>query len=263
MKINQLPLDIVSHSDEAAYKYLYCVIRSEQPFSLAIHGVAGPNHTIHTIHYRDLAAVVSNSPILAYENTRQNMTAHMRVLEEVMREQTILPLKFNSVSTSIDHVREGLLKPAYEELLARLASVAGRIEMSVKAFWRKDVLYREIVAEHEDIRLLRDRIANRTPESTYHDRIKLGRMVEKALIAKREHERKHALARLRPYTEDVRIREPATERMAFNVALLLEASKRDAFEESLNALDREETQRMMLKCVGPAPLYNFVQLTLG
>jgi hypothetical protein len=180
-----------------------------------------------------------------------------------MREQTILPLKFNSVSTSIDHVREGLLKPAYEELLARLASVAGRIEMSVKAFWRKDVLYREIVAEHEDIRLLRDRIANRTPESTYHDRIKLGRMVEKALIAKREHERKHALARLRPYTEDVRIREPATERMAFNVALLLEASKRDAFEESLNALDREETQRMMLKCVGPAPLYNFVQLTLG
>ncbi len=255
--------DTHSGDGEPARKYLYCVIRCKKPRTFAIHGVAGPGHAVHTIHYRDLAAVVSDSPASAYESTRQNMTAHMRVLEKVMREQTILPLKFNSVSASIGDVRNALLKPAYEELLARLASAAGRIEMGVKAFWREDVLYREIVAENEDIRRLRDRIAGRPPDATYKERIKLGQMVEKALFVKRERESEHVLARLRPHAEDVLIREPASERMALNAALLLKASKQGAFEESMTALDREEGERMMLKCVGPAPLYNFIQLTLG
>ena len=71
------------------------------------------------------------------------------------------------------------------------------------------------------------------------------------------------LARLRLHAEDIRIREPASERMALNAAFLLKTSKQAAFEECLGELDREEGRRMMLKCVGPAPLYNFVQLTLG
>jgi hypothetical protein len=252
-----------SSGEESTRKYLYCVIQSKQPQTFGARGVAGPDYPIHTLHYRGLAAVVSDSPAATYEGTRQNMTAHMRVLEEVMREQTILPLKFNSLSATAGDVSGKLLKPAYEELLARLASVAGRVEMGVKAFWREDVLYREIVAANEDIRRLRDRIAGRSPDATYKERIKLGEMVEKALIAKRERESELMLARLRPHAEDIRIREPASERMALNVALLLKSSEQAAFEESLTALDREEGQRMMLKCVGPAPLYNFIQLTLG
>lgn len=248
--------------EELARKYLYCVIRSKKPETYAISGVAGPAYAVQTTHYRDLAAVISDSPAAAYEGTRQNMTAHMRVLEEVMREHTILPLKFNSVSASVDDVCDLLLKPAYEELLAQLESVHGRIEMGVKAFWRGDVLYKEIVAENEVIRGLRDRIAGRPPDATYKERIKLGEMVEKALFAKRERESKQILARLRLHAEDVRIHEASTERMALNAALLLRANKRNAFEESLSALDREEGRRMMFKCVGPAPLYNFIQLTL-
>lgn len=248
---------------DSARKYLYCVIRSKEPRTFAVCGVAGSDHPIHTIHYRDLAAVVSDSPAAAYESTRQNMTAHMRVLEEVMREYAVLPIKFNSLSATVEDARNALLRPAYKELLAKLAGVAGRVEMGVKAFWRESALYGEIVAENEDIRQLRDRIAGRSPDATYKERIKLGEMVEKALFAKRERESQRMLARLRPHVEDVCIREPASERMALNVALLLKTSEQAAFEESLNALDREEGERMTLKCVGPAPLYNFVQLTLG
>ncbi len=268
MKSNQ-PGARAKHSnagsgDEAlARKYIYCVIQSKEPLTFSVCGVAGSGHPLHTIHHRDLAAVVSDLPAAAYESTRQNMTTHMRVLEEVMREHTILPLKFNSVSASGEAACDALLKPAYDELVARLASAAGRVEMGVKAFWRETVLYNEIVAENEDIRRLRDRIATRPPEATYKERIKLGEMVEKALLAKRERESERMLARLRPYVEDLRIREPATERMALNAALLLKSSEQAAFEESLNALDREESQRMTLKCIGPAPIYNFIQLTLG
>jgi hypothetical protein len=93
--------------------------------------------------------------------------------------------------------------------------------------------------------------------------MKLGELTEKALLAKRERESEQMLARLRPHVEDVGIREAATERMALNAALLVKTTKQAAFEESLNALDRDEGRRIMLKCVGPVPVYNFVQLTLG
>ncbi len=250
-------------SQELARKYLYCVIRSKKPCTFAVAGVVGPYYPIYTVHFRDLAVVVSDTSEKSYDSTRLNMTTHMRVLEAVMKEHTILPLKFNSIAASEEAVLNQLLKPGYDELLTRLDAVAGRVEMGVKAFWRDDVLYQEIVAENDEIRRLRDRIDGRNPDSMYKERIKLGELTEKALLAKRERESEQMLARLRPHVEDVRIREAATERMALNAALLVKKTEQAAFEESLSALDREEGRRIMLKCVGPAPLYNFVQLTLG
>jgi hypothetical protein len=248
---------------DSVRKYLYCVIRSKKPRTFKVPGVVGPHYPIYTVHFRDLAAVVSDTSEKSYDSTRLNMTTHMRVLEEVMKEHTILPLKFNSISASEEAVCNVLLKPAYDELLARLEKVTGRVEMGVKVFWREDVLYREIVAENDDIRRLRDRIDGKNPDSMYKERIRLGELTEKALLAKRARESEQMLARLRPHVEDVCIREAVTERMALNVALLLEKSKQASFEESLNTLDQEEGRRITMKCIGPAPLYNFVQLTLN
>jgi hypothetical protein len=173
-------------SQDSARKYLYCVIRGKEPRTFKVAGVVGPHYPIYTIHFRELAAVVSDTSEKYYDSTRQNMTTHMRVLEEVMKEHTILPLKFNSIAASEEAVHEKLLEPGYDEMLTRLDKVAGRVEMGVKVFWREDVLYREIVAEHDDIRRLRDRIDGRNPDATYKERIRLGELTEKALMAKRE-----------------------------------------------------------------------------
>lgn len=244
-------------------KYLYCVIRASEPMTFAPPGVAGPDHPVYTINHRDLAAVVSDSPEARYEGIRRNMTAHMRVLEEVMRDHPILPIRFNSVSPSREAVVQRILRNGHDELIARLDQVAGRIEMGVKAFWRDDALYREIIAEHDDIRRLRDRIAGRTPEATYRERIRLGEMVEKALAVKRERESARMLARLSPLAERLRLHEPASERMALNAALFLKAGQRPALERTLAELDKDIGERIMLKCVGPTPPYNFVELILA
>ena len=196
-----------SNDREPVRKYLYCVIRGKEPRTFKVAGVVGPHYPIYTIHFRDLAAVVSDTSEKYYDSTRLNMTTHMRVLEEVMKEHTILPLKFNSIAASEEAVHEKLLEPGYDEMLTRLDKVAGHVEMGVKVFWREDVLYREIVAEHDNIRRLRDRIDGRNPDATYKERIRLGELTETALNAKRERESEQMLARLRPYVEDVCIRE--------------------------------------------------------
>ena len=244
-------------------QYIYCVIAADRPLTFATPGIAGADFTVYTINYRDLAAVVSESPARGYENTKRNMTAHMKVLEEAMRSQTILPIRFNSVSPSAAAVRDQVLTPGYDTLKSQLAKFDGHIEMGVKAFWHENVLYNEIVAANDDIRRLRDRIAGRSPDATYRERVRLGEMVEKALEAKRSAERDALIARLRPFTVDMVVHDPLTERMALNAALLMKTSEQKHFEQALNAIDAEEDGRMTFKCVGPVPTYNFVEIALG
>lgn len=243
-------------------RYVYCVIHSDRPLTFATTGVAGPEYQVHTINYQSLAAVVSYSPEESYDGTRRNLTSHMRVLEEVMRERPILPIRFNSVSPSVEDVVKSVLVPGYEKLAAQLDAIAGRIEMGVKAFWREDLLYQEIVAEHANIRQLRDRLSGRSPDTTRGERIRLGEMVEKALQAKRERESADMLARLSPLAEKVRLHEPVNERMILNAALLMKADNQQAFQEKLAALDGELSNRVTFKCVGPVPPYNFVEIRI-
>ncbi|MGB0087543.1 MAG: GvpL/GvpF family gas vesicle protein [Rhodomicrobiaceae bacterium] len=255
--------DITTEDQVTARRYLYCIIHADEPLSFAAPGVAGTEHPVHTINHRGIAAVVSASPATGYESTKRNMTAHMKVLEEVMRSHAILPIRFNSVSPNAEAVRDQVLAPGIDTLTERLAKIDGHIEMGIKAFWREEVLYNEIVAANDDIRRLRDRIAGRPPEATYRERLRLGEMVEKALVAKRARESDAMLAQLCPFAEDVVVRDPITERMALNAALLLKASDQVKLEQSLNALDAEQSGRMTFKCVGPVPPYNFVEIALG
>jgi hypothetical protein len=252
-----------AEADPLARRYLYCIIRTPEPVTFAAPGVAGTEHVIHTVNFRDLGVVVSTSPLEYYESTRRNMTSHMKVLEEVMRSYPLLPIRFNSISPGIDSMIRRFLTPNYDDLLARLDGVTGRVEMGVKAFWRDDILYNEIVEENDDIRRLRDKVATRPPESAYRERIRLGEMTEKALLAKRERESARLVERLQPCSESMCLHEPVSETMALNAAFLVKIGDQSVFERNLNELDAEMGHRVRFKCVGPVPPYNFVQLTLG
>lgn len=244
-------------------RYVYCVYRSSYPRIFKEPGIAGRGYPVYSINHRDLAVVVSASPALRYPCTLRNMTTHMRVQEEVMRSHAILPVQFNTVSPNIESVIDCFLAPAYDELCARLDTIDGRVEIGVKAFWRQDILFREIVMENLDIRTLRDAIAGRSPEASYDDRVQLGEMVEKALRLKRERESEVMLARLKPHAEHLRVSMPVSERMALNAVVFLKADELPGFERSLEELQDELRERMLFKCVGPTPPYNFVELNLG
>ena len=57
-------------------KYVYCIIKSKEPRSFGPVGIGGRGDEVHTVHYEDLAAVVSNTPIIVYDPTRENVLAH-------------------------------------------------------------------------------------------------------------------------------------------------------------------------------------------
>src|SRR6185295_1703102 len=59
-----------SGSDEG--KYVYCIIRSSDEREFGPIGIGEGGNRVYTVHHRDLAAVVSDTPIRIYDPTREN-----------------------------------------------------------------------------------------------------------------------------------------------------------------------------------------------
>src|SRR3954467_3821094 len=53
--------------EETSGKYVYCVIKSERPLSFGMLGIGADAAEVHTVHYRDIAAIVSNTPMVVQD----------------------------------------------------------------------------------------------------------------------------------------------------------------------------------------------------
>ena len=80
----------VAGSEEG--KYVYCIIKSTESRSFGSIGIGGRGDEVYTVHYEGLAAVVSDTPLVVYDPTRDNVFAHEQINETVMREFTVLPM---------------------------------------------------------------------------------------------------------------------------------------------------------------------------
>src|SRR5690349_11569776 len=88
-----------------AGKYVYCIIRSDRVREFGGIGIGG-GQRVYTVQHEDLAAVVSDTPIVIYDPTRENVLAHEFVNETVMKEHTLIPMSFGTVFRSEDDVTE-------------------------------------------------------------------------------------------------------------------------------------------------------------
>src|SRR4051812_28741871 len=84
----------VSAADPNEGKYVYCVIKSERPLNFGMLGIGPEPAEVHTVHFRDIAAIVSNTPMVVQDPTRDNVLAHHRVNETVMKQHTVIPMSF-------------------------------------------------------------------------------------------------------------------------------------------------------------------------
>jgi hypothetical protein len=64
----------------------------------------GGGQRVFTVAFQDLAAVVSDTPIVIYDPTRDNVLAHEFVNETVMKEFTVIPMSFGTVFRSEEDV---------------------------------------------------------------------------------------------------------------------------------------------------------------
>src|ERR1700742_3959151 len=160
-------------------KYVYCIIRSDRQRDFGSLGVGG-GQRVARVASHDLAAVVSDTPIVIYDPTRENVLAHEFVNETVMREHTVIPMSFGTVFRSEDDVSE-LLRSTYQAFSDVLNKMRDKIEFGLKVLWDREKVIANIERENDEIRRLKDEISRHTTTSTYFARMQLGRLVDSAL----------------------------------------------------------------------------------
>ena len=247
-------------------KYLYCIIPCHEDRTFDAVAVGSGDGVVRTVSHGGLAAVVSASPVKQYEGTRQNMMAHQRVLETVMREFTLLPVRFSTVTDSADPVGaiQKLLSARFKEFHGLLREMEGKAELGLKAFWRNEkAVFEEIVAENADIRKLRNSLSGKSPEAIRFDGIPLGRLVKEALGRKRSQEAARILLPLRPIAHRVRENDTLVDRAIVNAAFLVDKKREQDFDQAIRLLDEKLSDRAAFKYVGPVPPYNFVNIVVN
>ena len=248
-----------SAADVNEGKYVYCVIKSERPLSFGTLGIGVEAAEVHTVRHRDIAAVVSSTPIVALDPTRDNVLAHQRVNETVMQEHTVLPMSFGTVFKTDDDIIE-LLRSAYDAFTDVLNKMQDKLEFGLKVLWDRDLIIHEIEAEDEDIRRLKGEISSQKG-STYFARMQYGRLIDAALQARSERYVSEIFEALRNVSVASRSNKPIGDRMIMNAAFLVSRSAEQAFDGRVREIG-QRYDKLTFKFTGPWPPYNFVNIRL-
>jgi len=241
-------------------KYVYCIIRSAAEREFGDIGIGG-SQRVYTVQHNDLAAVVSDTPIVIYDPTRENVLAHEFVNETVMKEHTVIPMSFGTVFRSEEDVTE-LLRSTYQAFSEVLDKMQDKIEFGVKVLWDRDKVVATLEQDNEEIRRLKDEISRHTSSSTYFARMQLGRLVEASLEETGNRYVADIHESLKSVAVASRSNKPIGDRMILNAAFLVNRAQEGAFDERVKEISRKYEDILTFKYSGPWPPYNFVNIKL-
>ncbi len=217
-----------------AGKYVYCIIKADAPRHFGRIGIGAEPTDVTTIHYRDLAAVVSDAPPVIIDSTRDNVLAHERVNETVMRDFTVIPMSFGTVFKTRDDTVE-LLRSASDAFGEVLNKMQNKLEFGLKVLWDREQAIREIEAEDENISRLKEELATQRGP-TYFARMQYGRLVDAALETRSERYVARILEELRDVSVASRMNKPIGDRMIMNAAFLISRDRESAFDSRIKAV---------------------------
>jgi hypothetical protein len=253
--------DVRPGSAAAAGKYVYCIVRSARTEQFGNIGIGGNESPVHVVRYRDLAAVVSDTPLVIYDPTRENVLAHEFVNETVMREHTVIPMSFGTVFRAEEDVLE-LLRSTYQAFSDVLDKMQDKIEFGLKVVWDRDKVLAAIERSNDEIRRLKDEIGRNQLNSTYFARMQLGRLIESALEEAGSKFVSDIHEALKPVSVAIRSNKPIGDRMLLNAAFLVDRNGERAFDEKVRDVSRQYEDLLTFKYTGPWPPYNFVNIKL-
>jgi hypothetical protein len=257
-------------------RYIYCIIDGDLPTRYGPMGIDGESD-VFAVPHQGRAAVVSSVSAQKVAISRPNAVAHQRVMEAAMqRGHVVLPVRFNTIAEEtnrktaeqriIDHVLVG----KRHEILDLLSTMRGVVEIGVKGLWTDmEAVFRDIVERHPEIQSLRRKLlaaggpggARRGPP-TMAGQVRLGEMVKKALEARKRDKQAALLGRLAPLARESKTNTTFGDAMFVNLALLVDEPRQQDVEGVLSAFEAEEGGLVKLRCVGPLPPCNFLELVI-
>jgi len=238
---------------------VYGIIRGNNEISLGITGLGGSSQ-VYTVSNQGLGCVVSDYSgpefsSMSKEDLVRCLFAHQVVVENVMREYTVLPVKFGTVLATRDKVHD-LLAQGYSQFADALAWIEDKVEVEVAATWDTAQVLREIGQEGDIVRA-KEAIASKAGPPVLEDRIHMGQMVKAAMDRRRDIYRERMISLLKPVAVDVQPNALVSDELVMNVAFLIEKAVQEGFDSLVKQLNDLFHDRINFRIIGPLPPYSF------
>jgi len=215
---------------------------------------------IRTARCGELAAIVSDVDPDARVG-REDLLAHAHVLEAVVEDSTVLPMRFGVVLGSDDQVAEQVLQAQEERLRTLLKEFDGLQQLTVKAVHDEQEVLRALLAENPQLRSFRDAVA--AGGETYQAKLELGRVVAEGIKDIEQVDAVHLVDQLAPLARDIRIEDQAKRKYVLDAALLVNRADRGEVDGAIARIGKELPPRLRLRFVGPQPPYSFIDAALS
>lgn len=228
-------------------KYIYGIISSGREVNL--------NKRLYAIRYNNLSAVVRNAPIKIYEADEKGLLEHNKILDEIMRTDTVLPMRFGTIAHSEDEVK-GLLRSAYPVLLSILARIRDKVEFNMQVIITDEqLIIKEILLKNKEIRDFRDRLVSQGANAAVQDKLLIGKMIAGEVSLYKTDIIKEICAALKAYYSKVKSLGTGE-----NFTFLVPRNKIQGFESTIYKLGEKYGDRIKFKYAGPLAPYSFVEL---
>lgn len=241
-------------------RYLYGIIRTEGDQDLGPIGLRRAK--VYTIGFKNIAALVSDHPLTKIKPLRETLTAHHQVINEAIRDFTVIPMAFGHIVRSDKEIRR-LLEANYPEIDRELNRLSNKVEMGLKILWDVDNIFEYFVSRDRELRDFRDRIFGRSRQPTQAEKVELGRLFESKLNGERERHAERVLKVLSIYTLDGKVNPPTHEKMVMNGVFLVEKGKEALFEEGVHRAAGLFDGNFSFDYSGPWAPHNFIELKIA
>lgn len=239
--------------------YLYAITdRPEAPLPDAPGLEDAP---LFSLRHRDIVAVVSSLPDSGVSPVETNLWRHEAVLEALMTDRAVLPVRFGTVPAHEDALRD-VLSAHYAGFTTDLDHVRGRVEVGLRVLWQEE--QGGGGAEKRGSEEARARRGRRTGEqaSSGSGRVYMMARLEEKRQQRAHRERAEALAReihtpLDKEAVDSTHQVLVTPRFLLTAAYLVERDETKGFQQQVQALNPAYPAFRFL-CTGPWPAYSFV-----
>ncbi|MFH1952129.1 MAG: GvpL/GvpF family gas vesicle protein [Pseudomonadota bacterium] len=243
-------------------KYVYCIIEGNEGRNFGPIGIGESGDIVSTIGYNDISAVISSSPMTKYVINRENMISHERVIEEVMKDYTVLPVRFCTIASSAEDIRT-LLRRRYSEFNGLLKDMDNKVEMGLKALWKNvNQIFHEIAEKNQEVGKLKKKTREKAGRGNNALKIDLGKAVKKALESKKADEARSVVNMFKRTAIDAKTNDVFGDGMFLNAAFLIDRTREKEFDFMVEDLVKKYEDRATFKYVGPIPPFNFVNIVV-
>jgi len=242
--------------------YIYGIIEESREKQFSLDSAIG--NGISTINYKDLAAVVSSTPVTSYDRFDQSLVAsklktHQLILENIMHDHTVIPISFGIIAKSENNVKQ-LLETAYVDFKGLLQEIDNKIELNVQVICYEAGILNEVVSKSDTVKRLRQELFLASAENADRLKLEVGKAVASALDELKGEYTNDILNTLKEIAVNSCPGKLADVNMIVNESFLVARSLEAAFDRKIDQLAEKYEDKLKFKYIGPMPPYSFVSL---